>query len=306
MTRLSPRDQACVLHVLDRRKMLREHRVYARFFKDAVASRLDKVRPLTRDFVGLTQMNDDQGKAPNAKMNDPYATPIPTDPIQFVCVTNPLLVKKINEQCDEVTRKKYTKLFKKCIANINRSRPKMVVVAGFVDEQCRKLLARISESIPVVVHDGSAFFTFWMMGVQCIAVQSSNVSEESAQMAWLREHLEQVRMSKHPFFIFCNTDPRDLPAVLLKRLTRGRALCLMGVSKDATSFDAEVSYTCNEATDDDDASIRSDNSEEDDRDSFTMKMQGTQENGLRWITIDEEPDKWDIEFKPVELPPSID
>jgi hypothetical protein len=156
------------------------------------------------------------------------------------------------------------------------------------------------------VHDGSAFFTFWMTGVQCIAVQSSNVSEESAQMSWLREHLEQVRMSKHPFFIFCDTDPRDLPAVLLKRLTRGRALCLMGVSKDATSFDAEVSYTCNEATDNDDASIRSDNSEEDDRDSFTMKMQGTQENGLRWITIDDEPDKWDTEFKPVELPPSID
>jgi hypothetical protein len=161
-----------------------------------------------------------------------------------VWVTNPLLVKEINEQCDEVTRKKYTKLFKK----------------------------------------------------------------ESAQMAWLREHLEQVRMSKHPFFIFSDTDPRDLPAVLLKRLTRGRALCLMSVSKDATSFDAEVSYTCNdEATDNDDAWIRSDNSEEDDRDSFTMKMQGTQENGLvRWITINEAPGKWDIEFQPVELPPSID
>jgi hypothetical protein len=35
-------------------------------------------------------------------------------------------------------------------------------------------------------------------------------------------------------------------------------------------------------------------------------MQGTHENGLRWITIHEEPDKWDIEFRPVELPPSID
>jgi hypothetical protein len=217
-------------------------------------------------------MNDNQGKAPSAKMNDPYTTPIPTDPIQFVCVTNTLLVKEINQACDEATRKSYTKHFKKYIANINRSRPKMVVVAGFVDEQCRKLLARISESIPVVVHDGSAFFTFWMMGVQCIAVQSSNVSEESTQMAWLREHLEQVRMSKHPFFTFCDTDPRDLPASLLKRLTRGRALCLMGVSKDATSFDTEVSYTCNEATDDEDASIRSDNSEEDDRDSFTNEI----------------------------------
>jgi hypothetical protein len=300
MTRLSPRDRACVLHVLDRRKLLRDHGVYARFFKDQVAGRLDKVRPDSRDFYGLTQMNDDQGKAPNATMNDPYAKPIASDPIRIVYVTNPLLVKEINQACDEATRKAYMKLFKKCIANINRSRPKMVVVTGFVDEQCRKLLARISESIPVVAHDGSAFFTFWLTGVQCIAIQSSHVSEDSAQMGWLQEQLEQVRMSKHPFFLFCDTDPRDLPSVLLKRLARGRALCLVGVSKDITSFETVVEYTCNEPSDDDDASIRSTDSEEDDKDNFTMKMQGSQENGLRWITVHEEPDNWDIEFKLVE------
>lgn len=174
MAHLSPRDRAAVMHVLDRRKLLREPRLYARFFVDSVASRLDKIRPATHDCVGLTQMNDDQGKTPNAVMNDPYAKPIALDDIEIVHLTNPLLSKQKNESCDEATRKSWIKLFKKCIADINRSRPRMVVASGFVDESCRKLLAGVSESIPVVVHDGSAFFTFWILGVQCNAIQSNS------------------------------------------------------------------------------------------------------------------------------------
>jgi serine/threonine protein kinase len=301
LTRLSPRDHAAVMHVLDRRRLLRDPRLYARFYKDSIASRLDKIRPATRDFVGLTQMNDEQSKPP--ALEDPYGTPIPMDDITIVHLTNPLLVKEKNESCDEETRKKWFKLFKKCIANINRSRPRLVVVCGHVDEKCRKLLARINESIPVVVHNGSVFFTFWMVGVQCIAVKSSELAEDSEQVVWLRSQMEQSRMTKHPLFCFADEDPRDLALPVLKRLARGRALGLYGPSKDET-FATKVAYEANETIEvegaDDDLSIRSIDSEEDpDKDSFTMKMEGTSENGLRWITIDEKPDVWEAEFKAI-------
>ena len=303
LTRLNARDRDAVLHVLDRRKLLNDPRLYARFFKDPIASRLDKIRPATHEFVGLTQMNDEQGKAPKATMNDPYATPIEQGDIEIVHLTNPLLCKEKNQSCDEETRKRWVKLFKKCIASINRSRPKLVVAAGFIDAKCRKLLSRINETIPVVAHDGSECFAFWMMGVQCIAIKSSETAEDSEQVTWLREVLEQCRMSKHPLYCFTDSDPKDLPIVFLKRLARGRVLALYGLSKNET-YSSTVSYTANETipVNDDIVSLCSVESEEDEeRDNFTMKMEAVNETGLRLISVAEEPDVWDEKFTPIEI-----
>jgi 3-phosphoinositide dependent protein kinase-1 len=297
MMRLDPRDRTAAMYVLDRMKRLAEPRVYARFFTDSVACRLDKVRPRTRDFIGLTQMNDDQGKAPRALMNDPYSSPVAVGDIEIVYLTNPLLVQNLNETCDEDTRKQWIKLFKRSVATVNRRRPRLVVSAGYVDEKCRKLLARISETIPVVVHDRSAFFSFWLMGVQCIALQSSQVQEDSHQTAWLREQLEIVRMSKHPLFVFADMDPLSLPKVTLKRLARGRTLALFGVTKKMP-YQQVVKYEANETCDD--GSIRSSSSEEDENDEFAMKVFGTSENGLRWIKVDEEPDSWKETFEKID------
>jgi hypothetical protein len=318
LLRLGRRERAAVLHCLDRCRLLSDPRCYARFFKSTVESRLDKIRPNTRDVVGLTQMNDDQGKPPRAKMNDQYAKPVESGPIQFVHLTNPLLLPTSNDDVDEVTRKKHTKLLKKCVANINRSRPKMVVVAGKIDDGIRKTLARISETIPVVVHDGSAFFTFWLMGVQCIALSeqllltNNDDWDSSAQISWLREQLEQVRLSKHPLYVFVDCDPRKLSLRLLKKLAQGRTLCVFGLLEDAAGisdgslpllhYEERIDYKANEVVDD--TSIRSTESQEDsDRDSFSMQVKATCENGLRWITVEEEPDMWSSEFKAIELPP---
>ena len=317
MTRLSARDRAAVMHVLDRRQLLRDPRLYARFFEDPAASRLQKVRPATHDFVGLTQMNDDQGKAPHAVMNDPYAKPIPMDDIGIVQIISPLFHKKRNESCDEATRKVWFKLFKKCVATVNRKRPKLVVACGYMDERCRKLLSRISESIPVAVHDVSTFFTVWCLGVQFLLIQSSsssgssnssNLTEDSAQVSWLREHMEQCRMSKHPLFAFIDGDPRDLPAVVSKRLARGRVLSLFGQSLDAT-ISTTVSYAANERVplnDNDDAislnSVDSGDDEEDEKDDFTMKVEVAATTGLRWIRIGQEPGDWSSELETIELP----
>jgi len=306
MMRLERRDRDCVMHVLDRMKRLRDPRIYGRFFTDLVVCRLDsKIRRRTRDFVGMTQMNDDQGKAPKAQMNDPYATPVAVEDIEIVHLTNPLFVKSMNDSAgdDESKRKHWIKLLKKCIAAINKKRPKLVVVSGFVNEKCRKLLARISETVPVAIVDGSAFYSFWLMGAQCIALTSNPEavrSKDTEQMVWVREQLDQVRMSKHPLFVFTDTDPRQLPAHVLKRLARGRTLAIYGVA-ETESFQTTLSYEPNEVISDDGESIQSTDSEEDDRDAFTMKMRGTHENGLRFIKVDEEPDRWNESFDKIAL-----
>lgn len=300
MMRLKPRDRAAVLHILDRCQQLREPRLYARFFTDTVACRLDKVRPETRDFVGLTAMNDDQYKPPKALLDDPYAKPISMSDIKFVYLTSPLFVKELNVGADEAQRKEWIKLLKKSIAAVNRSRPTLVIVTGFVDEKCRRLLARVNETIPVVVGDGSAFFTFWTLGVQCIALQSSSTDESSEQVAWLREQMEVARMSKHPLFVFADGDPRQLPMPLVKRLVRGRALALFGSSVDKEPVLDSISYTANE-TFDDGASIRSTDSVEDDKDEFTTQVVVDHRNGLRTLTVDDEPDSWRTVFTEIGL-----
>lgn len=305
LLRLGQRERAAVMHCLDRRRLLAEPRLYARFFADVAAARLDKIRADTRDVVGLTQMNDDQGKPPKAQMHDPYAKPMEMDPIKIVHLTNPSFGTVCDTpEIDEATRKKWAKLLKKCVANINRSRPTLVVVAGLIDASARKILARISDTIPTVVHDGSACFTFWKSGVQCIALKSAAI-HDNYQISWLREQLEQVRMSKHPLYIFVDSDPSKLPLAVLKKLARGRALCIFGLlpSADAAAFfESTVEYEANESVDD--ASIRSTDSEDDDTDNFTTRLIATCANGLQWITVDEEPDKWTAEFERIELPAS--
>jgi Protein kinase domain len=300
MLRLSSRNRLCVMHLLDRLGVLSDPTVYRRFFA-SYDYRLDKIREGSRDFVGLTRMNDNQYQFPmTPQEKDPHAKPAPIDPIKIVYLTNPLLVKSINESCDEEARKTYVKLFKKCIATINRSRPKMVVVSGFIDDTCRKFLARVSESIPVVLIDGSTYFTFWQSGVQSLAIRSSDwmstpVGEEPSQ--WLREELEQCRLSKQHLFVFVDCDPRDLPDALTKRLARAGALSIMGPSEKDT-FDTNIFY---DYRDDDNASVRSTDSEEDEQDNHTTRILGTPQNGLEWIII-EEREEWKLEFMPVALP----
>jgi 3-phosphoinositide dependent protein kinase-1 len=293
--RLKPVERAEVMHVLERMRLLREPRLYARFFVDQFACRLDKVRTLSHDFVGLTQMTDDQAKAPKAVMNDPYATPVDLGATQIVHLVSPLFVRKLNEDCSNETRKEWIKLLKKSISVVNRRRPKLCITTGYIDEKCRKLLSRISETIPVVCHDGSTFFSFWLLGVQCIAIQSTEeaVGETSSQMRYLREQLEQCRMSKHPLFVFVDTDARNLPKIFQKRLARGRALGIFGISNDE-DFTRKVSYEANTIVDD--HSVKSTSSDEDDKDEFTMNVYGTRQNSLRWLTVNDEPGDWKDEL----------
>jgi hypothetical protein len=315
--RLKPDDRAAVMHVLDRLTLLRDPRIYARFFTDPVRMMTSKVRPATRDVLGLTQMNDDGYKPPKATMNDPYSKPVGDTTIEFVHVTSPLF-SAVPES--EAVRKDWTKLLKKCVSAINKSRPGLVVAAGrqltAENTKVLKLLSRISDSIPLVLVDGASFFNFWLRGVECIALAQTTCrevdergddgdvaglrSDKSEQSQWLRERAEQLRLSKHPLFCFCADDPHGLPARAIKRLSRGRALAVYGPGKEGGGCQtSQVTYAANEIVDD--ASIRSDSSEEDEKDQFTTQLKSTGLNGLRWITVEETPDEWRDRFQEVTL-----
>lgn len=297
MLRLDLRDRKAIMHLLERQLRLHEPMIYRRFFESPVGYRLDKIRQETRDYVGLTQMTDNMGQYPAQPEPDIHGHTVAVDPIPIVQITNPLLNQEINENCSDEARKKYTKLFRKCIATINRTRPKVVVCCGFLDESCRKLLARVNDSIPVVAMDGSHFFTFWHSGACCLALQSSNVESHSEQVTWLREVMEQSRMAKFPLFVFCDCDPKSLPPRIMKQLVRGRANIISGLSDHPDSFDELMSYKANEVVDD--VSIKSTDSIEDDGDEYTSRVLGCQENGLRTVTVHDR-ELWTLEFQAIE------
>ena len=311
--RLSVPQRHRILHVLDKLKVFSNHdetRVYRRFVQDDLEFLESKVRPTSRDFVGLTQMNDGEHKPLSARGNaDPYATKMTPEPTKIVHLTNPLLLKGSEDWDEDELQKPYRKGWKKCIAAINRARPKLVMVSGWIPLKCRKLLTRLSDTIPVLWNDGTAFYSFWLHGFQGIVLQSKELLKDtytiesertSPQMLWIRELLEQCRMSKHQMFAVCDCDPRDLHPLVLKRLARGRTQLLMGLSNDEP-FETEISYAANETVGDDNASVKSTDSVEDEQDEWTMKVVGTTENGLRWLTVVEEGDnQWSQRFEGID------
>ena len=310
LTRLSLRDRRCVMHLCDKLQLFKvmgdavggQPRLYGRFFENIVDCRIfskHQERLQSYDFSGLTQMNDGHGRTPASLNEDPYATPIKVEPVKIAVITNPLFCSG-DKVFDDETRKKHKKNLKKSIAVINRTRPKIVVVNGPLEET-KKLLARISDSIPVVANDGKGtFYTTWYWAVQCITISSAPgqlSSNSTPQMMWLREQLEASRMSKHALFVFADGDPRDLPDFVQKRIARGRTGALVGHCKEEQSlFIDTLKYdhkqdgkaaTRGKDRDADDASIRSTDSDDEVMDDHATQIMGCRENAVRWITVDE-------------------
>jgi len=317
MLRLSKRQQNLVMHVLDKCRVFSngdETRVLHRFVDNDIDYLGMKARQESRDMVGLTQMNDDEGKVQSARGSaDPYVTKDDPIPTPIVHLTHPTLLLDVSSSSGEsaadhasstqddgeAQRKALLKEWKKCIASINRQRPKLVVVCGHLQPKYKKFLARISDSIPVALNERSAFFSFWLHGFQGMVLQSSTLQQGrddgnnscSEQMAWIQEQMEQCRMAKHYLFAFVDCDPRELSPLVLKRLARGRVLLLSGLSKDEP-FDIKVSYQANEKVDDD-VSVKSTSSAEDEADEFTMRVVGSKDTSMRWLVVDEMKDEWE-------------
>jgi hypothetical protein len=104
-------------------------------------------------------------------------------------------------------------------------------------------------------------------------------------------------MTKQYLFVYVDCDPRELPDPLTKRLARGKTLCLFGPSeKDA--FEEKVLYN---HQDDDNASVRSTDSEEDEQDNHSTRLIGNPQNGLQWIIIEGRDEECKLEYTPIEL-----
>ena len=271
VSKLERRERDAVLHCLERRQLLTDPRLYNRF-------QLPVVRSATRDVVGLTQMNDDEGKPP--KPHDPYSKFNQFEPIRVAVIHNPLL----SGTCaldDEAQVKIDRKLLKRSIAYVNRTRPHLVVsiVASdaALDDKSRKLLQKIS--VPSIVHDHALpSFAFWKSGVQCIAVTESKEDDP-----WLEEQLEQVQMSKHPLFCFGDVKTDKLRQVLV----RGRACAIVGTRANVETVQCGVEGPVGE---DDDADPE-----------WKTTVFNTTTASVRILTILEEPDQWKEEFLPMTL-----
>lgn len=306
--RLSDRERKLIWHVLDKCKVFKdgdETRVFQRFFDNDIDFLRAKVRPTSRDFVGLTQMNDDEYKPQSQRgSQDPYAKKDEPEPVRLALLRNPWLTTTADLTPE--TEKTWLKGWRNAIAHVNKLRPRAVVAcAPHIPTKYWKFLSRIRDSIPVVWNDGSVYYTFWLSGFQFIVIQKAGFEcpngdsvDDTLQMKWLREQMEQSRMAKPQLFCFCDCDPRELHPMVLKRLARGRVLCLFGVAGE--ELDYKMSYAANEKLEDD-ASVKSTDSKEDDDDAHTMRVVASNKNGIQWLKVDEK-EKWSTEFESIDMP----
>jgi len=247
MLRLNVSDRTRIMHILDRLKLLSEPRIFRRFFATKQESRLSRVRQSTHDYIGLTFRDEGKPKEHENTYEDP-------EPIKFVHLSNPLFSRNIHDECSEEQRAAYIKSLKECIRSVNRIRPKFVVATGAcIDETCRKLLTKISETIPFVICDGSRFLTLWHSCNEVVilcgdklcrtAVASgknygeaecpiSSDIDEIDQMAWLEEELEQIKVPRRKTMVFIENDPRSLPRRIMRRLAKGGSVCVLGCAGD--------------------------------------------------------------------------
>ncbi|GMI31692.1 hypothetical protein TeGR_g14161 [Tetraparma gracilis] len=205
MLRLAPRDRARVMHFLDRMEKLGEPRVLRRFYRTALEAKFGRVRPMTRDFLGLTSELENQF----------------TEPIDFVHIS-------------EVTEKP---LLTTIVKTINRKRPKFVVVTGKLSEESLRVVAKISETISVVIADGTDFFSFYCGGCQGIVLNGELLVDPSVdpkkseeQSKFASQELEQSRMCQHHTFVITDIDPRKLPETFTEKVAKSRVCGIVGTS----------------------------------------------------------------------------
>ena len=318
--RLNDTDRKQVMHVLDKLRIVSQPRIYRRFFKTKQEAKLNKIRESTRDYVGLTAMNDKQHRFPyqderHDGVIDETSTVANMGPFQFLEISNPLFVEQVNKNCSESERKEHISKLKDSLRKVNRTRPKLVVAAGYIDEECHKLLGKVNETIPVVLHNGSKYFSFWICGAQGIMVRSKDFLsngctkeniQESEQFQWLHQELQQSRIAQHPTFAFIDCCVNDLPPFLVRFFARNRTNCFFGLIETETTEQSNYHYVpakVNEGLGDacidsecanDDLSISSCESENE-QNIHDMKIVAHGDSTTRCITL-EDGNAWEIEL----------
>jgi hypothetical protein len=341
--RLKPSDRRRVMHLLDRLHLLKEPRIYRRFFHSKQDARLGRIRSESRDVIGLTQMNDKMGQFRGMNEDQPHPDlQLPSSKLVGISkttihhITNPLFSQSINDRCAgvdcEERRKLYVRQLKESLRLVNRIRPTVVVACGYFDDTCRKLLSKVNETVPVILHDGTSYFNFWIYGAHCIAMPLRYLHESVCEsdevqeaLAWFRMELEQIKTSRSHGYVFVDGDPRDISHEWIGKMGRSHILCLLGLYNGADLANSQVDggnsqEQCFEsqfavknlprnndvgAIEDEDeketedgASISSSDSgkSNDSKDDHLMHIVGRLMNGVRCITVREEDVVWDGEI----------
>lgn len=235
LLRLSDSYRKRLMQILDRMHFLHNPRVYRRFFKTRQEARLDKVRPASKDFVGLT-IEEFPLEEQQQQMDEGVKVVI-----KFVYLANPLFLGKGFDDLEENLR-----YLKECIRKVNKLRPNVVVVCGkgcYENVKVRKLLSKVNESINVVINDGRHFFSIWFSrSIQAVIINKEKLdNNDEGQRQWLDEELEQYRIARNNNFAFCDCDPSTLSYQTKRKLSRAKIRCVYGIGEvsDETLFTQE-------------------------------------------------------------------
>ena len=342
--RLKPSDRMRVMHLLDRLHLLKEPRIYRRFFNSKQEARFGRIRPESRDVIGLTPINDKMGQfrgmnedQPHPDLQLPASKFVGISKTTIHHITNPLFSKSIHDHCARVggeeQRKLYIRQLKESLRLVNRVRPTVVVACGYFDDACRKLLSKVNETVPVILHDGSSYFNFWIYGAHCMAMPlrylQGNCGELDATqryeaLAWFRMELEQIKTARSHGYVFVDGDSREIPHEWITKMGKSHVLGLLGLcngsgftnigqgddgASQELGFEDQFSVAklhtdegsrANEEeqdNDDDGSTSSSDSGKSDDpKDEHVMHIVGRLENGVRCITVREEDVVWDDEI----------
>jgi len=234
--RCKPNDKERIMYIANKMDILSPPRVYRRFCSDKVQARLDKVHG--HQYIGLSWATDHaiimDLMQHQQNMTDLWI------PFKLVYIVQPLLLLQAPHSASHINP------FKTLLRHVNRQRPKAVVITGTTSllshPSNRKLLAKINETIPVVLNSGAQFFQFWMGGAQFL-VLSSRIATDQEERRWLFQEMDLTNTSRHLVFVFINGNPRDLEPSLLDKLAWGKVTAVLGSSSKEDWYRQEYKYT---------------------------------------------------------------
>ena len=246
--------RARIMHVLERMFCLGNVRIRRVFYSSKADMRLKRVRTGTKDCLGMSY--SDQRHDMRQRQQELEAKPGEEhDQLQlsFVILTSPLFS---DNSFDSKTKDQHLADLKVKIRTINRSRPRFVLVNALkkVDDASRKLLGKISETIPTVVNDGSLSNCFSVFPPQGSLVHGimlhlkfnadHNPILDDESLLYVKQEMEANSMSQSPTFVAVNIDPRKLPGRLLRRLRYGKIMFVIGPNDDNNDYSNDANIGC--------------------------------------------------------------
>ena len=138
---------------------------------------------------------------------------------------------------------------KRQVKTVNRMRPKFVIAVGKFSDETRRIITKTSETINMVIADGSEFFTFWVQGSQNIVIvgdlfinPQNDLQRAEEQQAMIAQELEQSKMCQHHTYVYTDIDPRLLPESFKAKCLASRVNAIIGVSSNGDATETDFLY----------------------------------------------------------------